>query len=141
MTRQLTDDLPETDPVTVETVANRSIVDDFVELLYVHRAVRLAFERHVAPGYIQHNPSLPDGREAAIELLEPMFSSPSFTLDVKRVLVDANLAAIHIHARPTPDVLGGAVVDIFRLEGGKIVEHWDVLQPWPETSVNPHPMF
>jgi predicted SnoaL-like aldol condensation-catalyzing enzyme len=138
VTRQVTDDLPETDPVTVETVANRSIVDDFVELLYVHRAVRLAFERHVALGYIQHNPSLPDGREAAIELLEPMFSSPSFT---KRVLVDANLAAIHIHARPTPDVLGGAVVDIFRLEGGKIVEHWDVLQPWPETSVNPHPMF
>jgi len=138
VTRQVADDLPETDPVTVETVANRSIVDDFVELLYVHRAVRLAFERHVALGYIQHNPSLPDGREAAIELLEPMFSSPSFT---KRVLVDANLAAIHIHARPTPDVLGGAVVDIFRLEGGKIVEHWDVLQPWPETSVNPHPMF
>ena len=138
MTRQVTDDLPETDPVTVETVANRSIVDDFVELFYAHRAVRLAFERHVALGYIQHNPSLPDGREAAIELLEPMFSSPSFT---KRVLVDANLAAIHIHARPTPDVLGGAVVDIFRLEGGKIVEHWDVLQPWPETSVNPHPMF
>jgi predicted SnoaL-like aldol condensation-catalyzing enzyme len=138
VTRQVTDDLPETDPVTVETVANRSIVDDFVELFYAHRAVRLAFERHVALGYIQHNPSLPDGREAAIELLEPMFSSPSFT---KRVLVDANLAAIHIHARPTPDVLGGAVVDIFRLEGGKIVEHWDVLQPWPETSVNPHPMF
>ena len=134
----MADDLPETDPVTVETVANRSIVDDFVELFYAHRAVRLAFERHVALGYIQHNPSLPDGREAAIELLEPMFSSPSFT---KRVLVDANLAAIHIHARPTPDVLGGAVVDIFRLEGGKIVEHWDVLQPWPETSVNPHPMF
>jgi predicted SnoaL-like aldol condensation-catalyzing enzyme len=124
VTRQVTDDLPETDPVTVETVANRSIVDDFVELLYVHRAVRLAFERHVALGYIQHNPSLPDGREAAIELLEPMFSSPSFTLDVKRVLVDANLAAIHI-----------------RLEDGKIVEHWDVLQPFPEDSANPHPMF
>ena len=141
MTRQVADDLPETDPVTVETVANRSIVDDFVELLYVHRAVRVAFERHVALGYIQHNPSLPDGREAAIELLEPMFSSPSFTLDVKRVLVDANLAAIHIHARPTPDVLGGAVVDIFRLEGGKIVEHWDVLQRIPDEAANSNTMF
>jgi predicted SnoaL-like aldol condensation-catalyzing enzyme len=133
--------MPETDSVSAQTMANRSIVKDFVELLYVRRAVRLAFERHVAIDYIQHNPSLPDGREEAIELLEPMFSSAAFTLDVKRILVDGNLAAIHLHARPTPDVLGGAVVDIFRLDGAKIVEHWDVLQQWPETSVNPHPMF
>ena len=36
---------------------------------------------------------------------------------------------------------GTVVVDIFRLEEGKIVEHWDVMQPFPETSVNDHPMF
>lgn len=131
----------DTDPASAETRANRSIVDDFVELLYVRRAARIAFERHVAPDYIQHNPSLADGREAAIQLLEPMFSSAAFTLDVKRVLVDGNLAAVHVHARPTPDVRGGAVVDILRLDGGKIVEHWDVLQQWPETSIRPHPMF
>ena len=131
----------EVDPAGQKTQANRSIVADFVELLYVRRAVRLAFEKHVAPDYIQHNPSLPDGRDAAIELLEPMFSSPAFIVDVKRVLVDGDLAAIHLHARPTPDALGGAVVDLFRLQGGKIVEHWDVIQQWPETSVSSHPMF
>ena len=36
---------------------------------------------------------------------------------------------------------GGAVADIYRLRGGKVVEHWDVLQPIPAESANPHPMF
>ena len=36
---------------------------------------------------------------------------------------------------------GTVAADFFRLEDGKIVEHWDVLQPFPETSANDHPMF
>jgi predicted SnoaL-like aldol condensation-catalyzing enzyme len=40
-----------------------------------------------------------------------------------------------------PDPRGAAVVDIFRLENGLIVEHWDVLQPVPENTVSKNPMF
>ena len=36
---------------------------------------------------------------------------------------------------------GLAVVDIFRVADGKIVEHWDVLQDVPEQPLNPLPMF
>lgn len=96
---------------------------------------------YVAEDYIQHNPTIPDGRQAAIEMLEPKFSQPSASFAVKRVLVDGDLAMVHLHGRPSEDSLGGAVADIFRLENGKIVEHWDVLQPVPTTAVNPHPMF
>jgi len=39
------------------------------------------------------------------------------------------------------DEHGIVAADLFRLEDGKIVEHWDVLQPFPEESANPHPMF
>jgi predicted SnoaL-like aldol condensation-catalyzing enzyme len=34
-----------------------------------------------------------------------------------------------------------SVIDIFRIENGKIAEHWDVIQEVPEKSANKHPMF
>jgi predicted SnoaL-like aldol condensation-catalyzing enzyme len=81
--------------------------------------VRAAFERHVAVAYIQHNPNIADGRDAAISALEP----------------------IHVHARSGPDERGGAVADLYRIADGLIVEHWDVLQSIPEATANDHPMF
>ena len=55
---------------------NRSIVEDFADLFYERRRVRQAFERHVSRNYIQHNPGLIDGPDAALEMLEPMFGGP-----------------------------------------------------------------
>lgn len=124
-----------------ETERNRAIVLDFVELFYNQRNVRAAFEAHVIQDYVQHNPNIPDGRDAAIAVLEPMFSRPGAYFDIKRVLVDGDLAAVHLHGCTQPNSRGGAVVDLFRLKDGCIVEHWDVLQPIPENSTNPHPMF
>jgi predicted SnoaL-like aldol condensation-catalyzing enzyme len=123
------------------TAANRAIVLEFVDLFYRQRRVREAFERHVAEDYTQHNPNIPDGREAAITMLAPKFANPQAIFDVKRVLVDGDLACVHLHGAPAPGTLGAAVADLFRLAGGKIVEHWDVLQPVPEKATNPHPMF
>ena len=127
-----------TDPLTER---NRAVVLDFVELFYHRRQVRQAFEKHVGDPYLQHNPNIGDGREAAIAMLEPMFSAPGASFDIKRVLVDGDLAAVHLHGRRSPEVRGGAVVDLFRIADGKIVEHWDVLQPIPEQCANPRPMF
>ena len=120
---------------------NRRVLLDFIDLFYHQRKVRLAFERHVAEDYIQHNPTIQDGREAAIAALEPLFGSPESSFHIHRILVDGELAAIHLHGRRSPNTLGGAVVDLYRFAGGKIVEHWDVLQPVPENAQNPHPMF
>jgi predicted SnoaL-like aldol condensation-catalyzing enzyme len=127
-------------PVT-ETERNRTVITDFARLFYAEKQVRTAFERHVAADYIQHNPGIADGRAAAIAALEPKFSSPTARFAVKRILVDGEYAMIHLHARPDEQSRGGAVADIYRLRGGKVVEHWDVLQPIPAEIKNPHPMF
>jgi predicted SnoaL-like aldol condensation-catalyzing enzyme len=121
--------------------ANRRILMEFIELFYKQRKVRLAFERHVAVDYIQHNPNIADGREAAITALEPLFNSTESSFHIHRILVDGDFAAIHLRGRRSPQVLGGAVVDLYRFSSGRIVEHWDVLQPIPELALNPHPMF
>ena len=127
-------------PATL-TERNRAVITDFARLFYTERNVRAAFERYVAPDYIQHNPGILDGRDAAIAMLEPKFSAPGASFEIKRILVDGDLAMIHLRGRPSPDKPGGAVADIYRLSHGRIVEHWDVLQPIQTETVNPHPYF
>jgi predicted SnoaL-like aldol condensation-catalyzing enzyme len=119
---------------------NREIVHDFAEIFYHERDVRRAFEKHVSDHYIQHNPTMEDGREAAIVALHDKFSHPNARFEIKKILVDGDLAVVHVRAFP----MGGkeaSVADFFRLSDGKIVEHWDVLQLVPETAQNSNGMF
>jgi predicted SnoaL-like aldol condensation-catalyzing enzyme len=126
----------------METERNRAIVTRFIDLFYGQSRVREAFMTYVAPGYIQHNPLAADGRDAAIAALEPFFASaPNTIREVQRIIVDGNLAVVHLRSRANPQDRGFAIMDILRLENGMIVEHWDVIQAVPERSANPHPMF
>lgn len=124
-----------------QTERNRAIVTRFADLMYVHENPRAAFEAYVAPAYIQHNPGIADGRDAAVRALVPLFAKPQGSFEIRRILIDGNLAAIHLLSHHVPGDRGTAVVDIYRLRSGRIVEHWDVLQSVPATSANPHPMF
>ena len=124
-----------------ETARNRLIVERFAKLLYAERHVARAFGEYVAHGYIQHNPNIADGRRAAIAALKPMFARRGARFVVKRILVDGDLAAIHLLGRADPSTPGGAVVDIYRLAHGRIVEHWDVIEPIAPRTRNPHPYF
>jgi predicted SnoaL-like aldol condensation-catalyzing enzyme len=121
-------------------IDNREIVRDFAEIFFHERDVRRAFEKYVVEDYIQHNPTIADGREAAITSLHDKFSHPNARFEIKKILVDGDLAVVHVKAFP----MGGkelAVADFFRLENGKIVEHWDVAQLVPETAQYSNGMF
>ncbi|MFJ4027401.1 nuclear transport factor 2 family protein [Paenarthrobacter sp. NPDC089989] len=120
---------------------NRAAFEKFVDVFYTQKRVREAFDFLVAEDYIQHNPNIPDGPEAAITALTPKFDgSPDARFEVQRILVDGDLAMVHVRASH-PDRPDAAVADIYRFANGRIVEHWDVLQPVPADPVHDHPMF
>jgi predicted SnoaL-like aldol condensation-catalyzing enzyme len=66
---------------------------------------------------------------------------PNSHSDIKRSFVDGDYVILHVHAVREPGTRGNAIVDIFKLENGKIVEHWDVVQAIPETPANSNTMF
>jgi predicted SnoaL-like aldol condensation-catalyzing enzyme len=120
----------------------KQVAAHFMTALYVDKKVREAFETWVDQGYIQHNPLALSGRDAAIGFLEPFFAQhPDIKYSIKRIIADGNLVAVHSHGRFAADDRGIAVVDILRVEGCKVVEHWDVVQPVPEKSANSNGMF
>jgi predicted SnoaL-like aldol condensation-catalyzing enzyme len=104
-----------------------------------------AFDRHAADPYYQHDPGIANGREAAKAALEDLFAAnPQARSDVKRVIAEGDLVAVHHHVRLDPDDpadRGSAVLDIFRVRDGRVVEHWNVAQAVPETSLNDNTMF
>lgn len=120
----------------------RQVLDEFIPLFYEQRNAKLAFERWVHPDYKNHNPFAATGRDAAVAFLQPFFdSNPQARYIVHRVIADDDLVAVHNEARFNPDEQPSAVVDIFRVENCKIVEHWDVIQQVPAQSANQNGMF
>ena len=101
-----------------------------------------AASKHFGPRYVQHNPNAPDGPEgfkAFLQFLKEKF--PASRSEIKRVFADGDFVVLHVHAVREPGTRGNAIVDIFKLENGKIIEHWDVVQPIPEKAANTNGMF
>lgn len=128
---------------------NRAVVLRYMQEVINQRKLDLLDEIMVED-WIAHNPTEPNGREGLKRLFGGMFQQfPDIHADVKRVVAEKDLVAVHSHYTARKQDRGndwapgsGAVIDIFRLENGKIVEHWDVLQrPIPEKSVNGNTMF
>ena len=97
---------------------------------------------YVGPEYIQHNPNAADGPEGFrkfVQFLRERY--PQSRSEIKRVLSDGDYVILHVHAVRQPGERGNAIIDIFRLQNGKIVEHWDAVQPIPEQSANDNGMF
>jgi predicted SnoaL-like aldol condensation-catalyzing enzyme len=101
-----------------------------------------AASKYFGPKYIQHNPGAPDGIEGFktfVNFLKNKF--PNSHSEIKKVFADGDYVILHVQAVREPGTLGRAIVDIFRLEDGKIVEHWDVAQDIPEKMPHNNGMF
>jgi predicted SnoaL-like aldol condensation-catalyzing enzyme len=121
--------------------ANRKAVLAFYEKGLNQKDVDAALA-YVGDRYVQHNPNAADGPEGFrkfIGFLREKF--PNSHSEIKRSFVDGDYVILHVNAVREPGTKGNAIVDIFKLENGKIVEHWDVVQPIPENPANNNTMF
>ena len=131
---------PATAHISKNAKAQKAIA--FLDMVFNQKKVKEGFDKYVGDKYIQHNPIAADGKEAAVEVLgKALKALPGWTYEIKHAYVDGDYAIIHSHVRMKADDRGMAVVDIFRFEKGKVVEHWDVVQPIPEKSANGNGMF
>jgi predicted SnoaL-like aldol condensation-catalyzing enzyme len=93
--------------------------------------------------YRQHNPLIEDGMEGLHKFVGLLKANrPGAHGEIKRVFGDGDYVILHSQWHGLSESpRGEAVVDIYRLENGKVVEHWDVIQPIPETAANNNTMF
>jgi predicted SnoaL-like aldol condensation-catalyzing enzyme len=97
--------------------------------------VENAFRIYAGASYRQHNPLIEDGMEGVRKFVTwIMANHPDAHGEIKRVFADGDYVILHSHWHGlSVNPRGEAVVDIFRLEDGKMVEHWDV---YPADSGN-----
>ncbi len=122
-----------------DEAANKKLVVKAVTALFVDHDPK-APEMYWAEDYIQHNPQFPNGRK----VIEGMVGGfpPNFKYEMGAVLAEDDLVILrgrYTGFGPKPMI----VADMFRVEDGKIAEHWDILQEEVPTSetVNGNPMF
>ena len=120
---------------------NKKIVAAFYDAAVNQKDFEKA-SQYLGARYTQHNPLAADGREGFkgfIAFLKEKF--PNNRSEIKRIFADGDYVIVHVHAVREPGTRGNAIVDIFKLEDGKVVEHWDVIQPIPEKTANDNGMF
>jgi predicted SnoaL-like aldol condensation-catalyzing enzyme len=128
-------------PSHADPEANKKVVLDFYEKGLNQKDFDAA-AKHFGLRYIQHNPGAPDGVEGfKVFIAQRKEKFPNARSEIKRAFAEGDYVILHVHGVREPGERGVAIVDIFRLENGKIVEHWDVVQPIPEKPANNNGMF
>jgi predicted SnoaL-like aldol condensation-catalyzing enzyme len=121
---------------------NKQTVINFITRAFNEKQPADAVAKYVGAQYIQHDPQAPDGAAAFIQMATGFASHfPQLTIAIKRVIAEGDMVAAHVLITLAPEAPGMAGVEIYRLDAGKIVEHWNVLQPVPEQAANDNTMF
>jgi predicted SnoaL-like aldol condensation-catalyzing enzyme len=125
----------------VQMEANKKAAMEFYDAA-INKKDFDAASKFIGNRYTQHNPNAADGPEglkAFLGFLREKF--PDYHSDIKRAFADGDYVILHVHNIPTSGARGRAIIDIFRFENGKVVEHWDVAQDIPEKPRNSNTMF
>lgn len=97
---------------------------------------------HVTPGFRHHNPHFAGDANALLTAMDDNArENPDKHLEILHTLQDGDLVAVHSHVRHGADDQGAALVHLFRFEGDRIAELWDIGQEVPAKSPNQYGMF
>ncbi|WP_420412454.1 nuclear transport factor 2 family protein [Roseibium sp.] len=91
----------------------------------------------LAPDYIQHNPAIATGADGLLSVI-PAIKASGMTTTTHRIISEGNYVVLH-NTYDNADAFGAPSLiafDVFRVEDGVVAEHWDNLQPKPETTVS-----
>ena len=123
------------------TEYNKKLVSDFWTMLPTD--VEGAFNKYVGEPYIQHDPEYPDGKEGTINQLKKLFASmpENSSGRIIRAIAENDMVALHVHVKANPEDPGQVGFELYRVEDGKIVEHWAVFQEIPEQSLNSNSIY
>jgi len=121
--------------------ANKNLVLAFYEQIIGRKDFDAALP-YMGNTYTQHAPYASDGHDGLRAWLAGFKAAfPNHRYEVKRVIAEGPYVMLHLHGTGGPNPHGESVVDIFRIENGKVVEHWDIIQPIPDTADNANSMF
>ena len=120
---------------------NKQLVTQFYNEFFNQHDLSAA-DRYIGDYYWQHNPTVADGKAAFVNaFIERFQQHPERTNTIIRAIAEDDLVVLHVHSKLDANDRGRALVDIFRLENGKIVEHWDVIQQVPESTASGRSIF
>jgi predicted SnoaL-like aldol condensation-catalyzing enzyme len=120
---------------------NKDAAVSFLQLVGTGH-IREAYAKYAAGNFRHHNPHFAGTAEALmIGMEENARQNPDKHLDILRALQDGDLVAVHSYVQHAKDDPGFGLVHIFRFEGERIAELWDLAQPVPAESVNANGMF
>ena len=127
--------------MSTEKAAHKEMATTFLRLAASGK-IREAFAKLVALGFRHHNPYFKGDADSLLRAIEESDAqNPNRTLEIQRAVAEGDLVAVHSRVKLKPESPGIAVVHIFRFEGDRIVELWDIGQPVPENSPNENGMF
>ncbi|KMQ00277.1 MULTISPECIES: nuclear transport factor 2 family protein [Bacillus cereus group] len=125
----------------IEKEKNKKMVVDFYNEVFNKHNIDI-IPKYVSEDYKQHNPFVADGRKAFMDFFKEDFvKNPNSSAEIKRVVAEGDTVALHVYSRTNSQDKGVAIVDIFRIKDGNIVEHWDVIQEIPNEAANNNTMF
>jgi predicted SnoaL-like aldol condensation-catalyzing enzyme len=120
---------------------NLKAVLDFYDLVINGQQYDRAGE-FLDQNYIQHKPEVETGANGVLDFVRSIYAEcPNHKARVVRSFADGDYVILHVHIMNAVEAPNLAVMDIFRVENGKLMEHWDVASPVPATAKNANGVF